>query len=211
VGAAAGAAAAGSLGSGTGGSLGGLGGTGTSAAATNGSAVLVAVQGNSYATVAVFDFGSQVADDEDVGRRMPWLSQRYPLGDTSPLTRFVIGQTEAVQQYLGGKDTRLGENNEKPAGDPWDEDLFQRRPPVLPPGQQDDERKDEGDAEAMLPGQERQPLAARAAAAGFWESCGEDPELLTPEVEALAVLLAGGLLARTALGLVPGERGPERD
>jgi hypothetical protein len=212
------AAASGSPGSATGGSLGGLGGT--TAPATNGSAVLVPIQGNSYATVAVFDFGAQPADEAGGGDRKPWLSLRYPLGDTSALTRFVIGQTEALQQYLGAKDERLRENNDSPSGDPWDEDLFHRRPPLLPPGGQKDERLEDGGPEAVLPGPEQRPLLEQAVAACFWERCGVGARLLPPVdevgpgvgIEALAVLLAGVLLVRTSAGGAPEEREiPERD
>ena len=55
-------------------------------------AALVAVEGNNYSTVAVLDFGSQQDDLSGDGRgRRPELSSRFPVGDTSPLTRFVIG------------------------------------------------------------------------------------------------------------------------
>jgi hypothetical protein len=215
------AAAAGSTGSATGGSLGGLGGTVT-AAATNGSAVLVPLQGNSYATVAVVDFGAQPAeDDAGGGDRKPWLSMKYPLGDTSALTRFVIGQMEALQQYLGAKDERLKENNDSPSGDPWDEDLFHRRPPLLPlPDRQSDERMEDGGPEAFLPGPEQGPLPEQAVAACFWERCVADARLLPSVdvvgrgvgIEALTVLLAGVLLVRTSAGDAPEDReSPERD
>ena len=32
---------------------------------------------------------------------MPWLSTLHPFGDTSPLTRFVIGLDEALRDYRG--------------------------------------------------------------------------------------------------------------
>jgi hypothetical protein len=77
---------------------------------------------------------------------------------------------------------------------------------------------EDGGPEAILPGQDRQPLPEQAVAAGFWERCGADPRLLRPVdedgrgvgVEAVAILLAGGLLARTALESIPGAEERER-
>lgn len=57
--------------------------------------------------VAVLDFGSQQDDESGDGRgRMPWLSIRYPIGDTSPLARFVIGLDEELIKR--GTDARCG-------------------------------------------------------------------------------------------------------
>ncbi len=36
---------------------------------------------------------------------MPWLSALHPFGDTSPLTRFVIGLDEALRDYRGSEET----------------------------------------------------------------------------------------------------------
>ena len=63
--------------------------------------------------------------------RMPWLSAEHPFGDTSPLTRFVIGLDEALRDYRGSEDVApaasLG-----PSRDPWNEDLFYRHLPAQP-------------------------------------------------------------------------------
>jgi hypothetical protein len=199
-------AASGSLGSAAGLSLGNLGSPTATSTVANGAAVLVPVQGNSYATVAVFDFGSQTADDSDSGGRMPWLSLRYALGDTSPLMRFVIGQLEALQRYLASRDARLNEDNEAPLRDPWNEDLFYRRPIVPRPpirDQEEDELRQPGDPEAFVP--DATPdlrQRDRTAPDCFWEKCADDPRLLPPAAGAsagpdladLAVVLAGVLL-----------------
>ena len=38
---------------------------------------------------------------------MPWLSAEHPVGDTSPLTRFVIGLDEALRDYRGSEEASL--------------------------------------------------------------------------------------------------------
>ena len=52
----------------------------------------------------ILDFG---AENDEVGsgeERMPWLSALHPFGDTSPLTRFVIGLDEALRDYRGSEE-----------------------------------------------------------------------------------------------------------
>ncbi len=109
----------------------------TSAAATS-AADLVAVQGNSYATVALLGLGSRV-DDEPAPARRPDLANRFPLGETTPLSRFMSGQVDALRQFRGSA------IDEAPAADPWHEDLFQR--PLLrtpaPLGPSPEETEDE--------------------------------------------------------------------
>jgi hypothetical protein len=62
---------------------------------------------------------------------MPWLSARHPIGDTSPLARFVIGLDEALKNYRDSDDVSLPRalNSSR---DPWSEDLFYRHPPGQP-------------------------------------------------------------------------------
>ena len=117
-------------------SSGGIGGT-----------VLVPVEGNTYLSVPILDFGS--ANDEEAAagaRRMPSLSGMYPFGDTSPLTRFVIGLDEALRGYRGDAEAPLSRGAGR-SSDPWNEDLFFPHllvpPTTIVPGQ--------GDPKAMGP------------------------------------------------------------
>ena len=51
---------------------------------------------------------SVAAEDDEVGageRRNSELSGKFNFGDTSPLTRFVIGLDEALQGYHGSDET----------------------------------------------------------------------------------------------------------
>jgi hypothetical protein len=85
--------------------------------------------------------------------RVPGLSTRHPFGDTSPLTRFVIGLDEALRDYRGADEPALPGNPGR-SRDPWNEDLFYRRLPVEPPvlRQENDEPKNGGSPRAMLVG-----------------------------------------------------------
>ncbi len=79
-------------------SLGSFSSLGNRSSSDVGATVLVAVEGNTYLSVPILDFGSSVDDEAGAGRaRMPGLSGMYPFGDTSPLTRFVIGLDEALR------------------------------------------------------------------------------------------------------------------
>jgi hypothetical protein len=94
--------------------------------------MLVSVEGNTYLSVPILDFGSE--RDQEIGSgeaRMPGLSAMYPLGNTSTLTRFVIGIDEALRNYQGAEEARR--LNVERSSDPWNEDLFYRRLPVKPP------------------------------------------------------------------------------
>jgi hypothetical protein len=144
------------------------------AAADAGRAVLVPLQGNTYATVAVLDFGSQAGDEAAPYGRRPELASRHAIGDPSSLTRFVTGRDEALRQYRGAPDDFV------PGVDPWHEDLFfptrPRRPPL-------------GDR------QENSPLEDDGSQA-LWREAERPPF----DAVALAVALAGTMLAcRTAL------------
>jgi hypothetical protein len=148
-------------------SLGSLSSPETGTETTASSASLVPIQGNTYATVAVLDFGSQSDDEAGNGAgRMPWLSIRYAIGDTSPLTRLLIGHEEAMQQYRATEVSRWREGDEVPFEDLWTEDLFQRfRPLRLPvPESKQDEPMDGDDPEAMLPALDRFLGAVEAGA-----------------------------------------------
>jgi hypothetical protein len=158
------------------------------------SAVLVPIQGNTYSTVAVLDFDAPV-DDQPAGTRMPWLSARHPLGDASPLGRFVTGHEEAVRHYRAAQDASRFDDGASLV-DPWDEDLFHRSSPVRrPPDEQrgGEPMGDETSRGGRLPDEE-------ASGAAFWDRCSDDPSLLasaTPDgatLACLAALLAGAVL-----------------
>jgi hypothetical protein len=109
-------------------SLGGFSSVGYGPTKDTSDAVLVSVEGNTYLSVPILDFGSERGEEAGTGeRRMPWLSSLHPIGDTSPLTRFVIGLDEALRGYRSSEES-LGRSS-----DPWDEDVFYRRLPAKPP------------------------------------------------------------------------------
>jgi hypothetical protein len=110
-------------------SLAGFSTTGSLVFTTTSSAALVSVEGNSYSTVAVLDFGSQQDDTSGDGRgRMPELSSRFPIGDTSPLAKFVIGLNGLIEDYRDeAKESELMDDEEDPEDDPWTTDLFFRQ------------------------------------------------------------------------------------
>jgi hypothetical protein len=91
-------------------------------------ALLVPIEGNAYLSVPILGFGHDDEEGREDGQgRMPWLSERYPLGDPSPRTRFLIGLDGALEQDRGVEDEGMG-----PAQDPWNEDLFSPRLPIPP-------------------------------------------------------------------------------
>jgi hypothetical protein len=75
------------LGSSTGLSLNGFSGSDSSSGAEDGGTVLVSVQGNKYATVPCSTSARGRRANPARSGRKPWLSSRFPVGDTSPLTR----------------------------------------------------------------------------------------------------------------------------
>jgi hypothetical protein len=121
----------------------------TSATNASNAADLVAVQGNTYATVALLGLASP-ASDEPAPARRPDLANRLPLGETTPLSRFVSGQADAVRQF------RSAAIDEPPPADPWRDDLFQRplsRTPVPEPpapGQEEELEDEPGDLSDAL-------------------------------------------------------------
>ena len=154
------------------------------------SAALVAVAGNSYSTVAVLDFGSQRDDDSGDGRgRMPWLSTRYPVGDTSPLGRFVIGLEDAIQGFRRDRnESRLSDDAEAPTNDPWHLDLFQQPRPARTPARNGNLKSPAADTpkppnKLDAPGSAPQQDAAdeQSAFDAFWQQCPDiDPLWLPP-------------------------------
>jgi FG-GAP-like repeat len=149
------------------------------AAGPSNAADLVAVQGNTYATVALLGLASQY-DDEVAPARRPDLANRFPIGDTSPLLRFLSGQADALRQFRGAA------NEEMPLDDPWREDLFQGplsapRPLLQSPAPQLPDREEVEDATDA-------PMAP-APSPDIGLNVGSDV------TEAIAVLLAGTLLA----------------
>jgi hypothetical protein len=92
---------------------------------------------------------------------MPWLSSRIPLGDTSPLTRFIIGHEEALQQYLALEEMGLPGRGD-PSSDPWNEDLFHLPQSFRSPiGNEDQVRLlENGGSGAMLPASDDQVFLA---------------------------------------------------
>jgi hypothetical protein len=90
---------------------------------------------------------------------MPWLSTLHPFGDTSSLTRLIIGLDEALRDYRGSEEAPLL-RSPGPSQDPWNEDLFYRHLPV-PPRVLDREKGDpveSGSPGAMLPDPHQDPL-----------------------------------------------------
>ncbi len=115
-------------------------------------AILVAVQGNSYVSVPVLDFGAEYGDDAgDAGGRMPALADKYPIGEKSSLMRLILGIEEALREYPGAGESNLS-RDALPQYDPWKEDLFAPRPPASLRGP----APDPGD-----PGKAGQPRAMR--------------------------------------------------
>jgi hypothetical protein len=98
----------------------------------NAAAVLVPVEGNTYLSVPILEFGTGAHEEEGRGEaRMPWLSSRFNFGDTSPLTRFVTGIDEAIEDYRRMDDAPPSKGAGA-ARDPWSEDLFRHHFPIVP-------------------------------------------------------------------------------
>ncbi len=168
-------------------------------------AVLVSVEGNTYLSVPILGFGSENGEEVDNGEgRMPWLSTLHPFGDTSPLTRFVIGLDEALRDYRGSEEASLL-RNPGPFNDPWSEDLFYRHLPVQPPvlGQENDDPTEGGSPEAMMPDSNQNPLQDDGGVyARFGDQRFEEPGVLpsSPAARIVAGFKAlAGLLAAIML------------
>jgi hypothetical protein len=182
-------------------SLGTFSSFGTGPARGTGEALLVSVEGNTYLSVPILGLGSE--DEEEAGRgegRRPELSTLHPFGDTSPITRFVIGIDEAVEDYHGSEEGPLLRHPDA-AQDPWNEDLFFRHLPVQPPlpGQAQDSPLEGGRPEAMLPDvRQKPPGNDRWTHAYFDDEYFDDLAVrpLSPTARIVARLMAlAGLLA----------------
>ena len=161
-----------------------------------GEALLVSVEGNTYLSVPILGFG---AENDEVGNgaeRMPWLSAEHPFGDTSPLTRFVMGLDEALRNYRGSEEVPPPRNFGS-SRDPWNEDLFYRHLPVQPlvPGPQQDDTVPDVHPNAMRPDL---PGDNRPADSHFGEKPIDDSRI-PPSSTALLIVtglkVVAGLLA----------------
>jgi hypothetical protein len=170
-------------------------------------AVLVSVEGNTYLSVPILGFGSEKAEEADKGAgRMPWLSTLHPFGDTSSLSRWIIGLDEALRDYRGSEEAPLL-RSPGPSQDPWNEDLFYRRLPVPPQvlGREKGDPTRGGSPGAMLPDPHQDPLRDdRGAPVRSGEEHGDEPGVVpsstaAPIAEGFKAL--AGLLA--ALWLLP--------
>jgi hypothetical protein len=133
-------------------SLGGFSSLKGGSSTGTGEALLVSVEGNTYLSVPILGFG---AENDEVGndeQRMPWLSAEHPFGDTSALTRFVMGLDEALRDYRGSEESPLPRNLGS-SHDPWSEDLFYRHLPAQPsvPGPEKDDTREGSHTHSMLP------------------------------------------------------------
>ncbi len=128
-------------------SLGGFSSLGNRSVGGSSSTILVPVEGNTYLSVPILDLNAGNEDEDAAGkRRMPGLSSKFSFGDTSPLTRFVIGLDEAIERFRGADQAPLL-NGPGALSDPWNEDLFHQHLPALPPAH----GTDGDDPHAMLP------------------------------------------------------------
>ena len=181
-------------------------------------ALLVSVEGNTYLSVPILGFGSEIGEEAETGEgHMPWLSDLYPFGETSALTRFVIGLDEALRDYRGSEEA-LPRRKPGPSNDPWNEDLFYRHLPVQPRvlGQGKDDSMEGPSPEAMRPDPHQDPRQDdRGAHARFGGERFNEPGVspLSPAarivagVKALAGLLAAMLLRPAMSGYVARDTG----
>ena len=176
-------------------------------------AVLSAVEGNTYFSVPVLDFGAE-GDDAGAGEgRMPWLATMHAIGDTSPLTRFVIGLDEAVRDYTGSR-TEPGLEGEVSSNDPWSEDLFHKHNPLPSSKVESDAAGSMGfaDPKGLRPSANVGPVqVVRRSRSQLIDECFEQSGLtlsspagrLAAGLQALAGALAAALLAPTVVGFGP--------
>jgi hypothetical protein len=185
-------------------SLGGFTSVGNGPTEETGAAMLVAVEGNTYLSVPILDFGSE--GDEEAGRvtgRAPRTSTVDLPGDRSPLNRLIMGLDDAERAYRGAKEDPAA-RGEGQSRDPWNEDLFylRRAMPRVPPIDIKS-NSTKGEEGAMLPEWRADPLLL-----GFWvdshlageEKIHEDTPLSTAATRVVAKLnAAAGMLAVTLL------------
>lgn len=183
-----------------------------SASRTTTGAVLSAVEGNTYFSVPVLEFGGE-GDEVGAGEaRMPWLATMHAIGDTSPLTRFVIGLDEAARAY-SGTTQEPGVESPGRAGDPWNEDLFFQHLPV-PPSTGGDANGDPMGANTHENGWPSAPERVRNLAeitrTQLIDRCMDDPPVcasspaarVAAHLEALAGTLAAALFTPAIAGLI---------
>ena len=187
-------------------SLGNFSSLGNRSTTGNGGTVLVAVEGNTYVSVPILDFGSAIEADEGAGKqRMPWLSRMHNFGDSSPLTKFVIGLDEALRAYRGADDP-TSSGGRGLLNDPWNEDLFHQHLRVIPPenGRAHDE------PHSMRPDGQLQPPVG----AGFQDPTGALPERpparKTPDEKTGFVALGGLIIACIRTWLTRGSPSRQR-
>jgi hypothetical protein len=185
-------------------SLGGFSSVGYGSTTETSDAVLVSVEGNTYLNVPILDFGSERGEDAGSGGgRMPWLSALHPFGDTSSLTRFVIGLDEALRSYSSSEEEPPG--NFGQSHDPWNEDLFYQHLPVRPQvlRQETNDSMKGGSPEAMLVDPPENPLDGdRALDARFRDQASGAPGVRASSHAARIVAgfkVASGLLAAMLL------------
>ena len=181
-------------------SLGGFSSLKNGSSTGTGEALLVSVEGNTYLSVPVLGFGAENDEVGDGEERMPWLAAEHPFGDTSPLTRFVMGLDEALRNYRGSEESPLSRSVGS-SRDPWNEDLFYRhlpaQPQVLAP--EKDGLKNGGDPSAMRPSPRQ---GRRAVHPPFGEKPSDEPRAtdLAPASWILTGLkVAAGLFATMVL------------
>jgi hypothetical protein len=192
-------------------SLGTFSSLGNGPAKGTGEAVLASVEGNTYMSVPILGFGSENEEEAEHSEgRMPWLSTLRPFGDTTPLTRFVIGLDDALHEYRGSEEVPMLRNSGS-SQDPWNEDLFFRHLPVLPQnlhGEKDSPMEGDG-PEAMLPDAHQirhhnDRGAPPRSDDGFFDELDFPPsshaDRIVARLEAMAGLLAALLLAPAARG-----------
>jgi hypothetical protein len=182
----------------TGLSLGTFSSLGNGPATGTGTAVLVSVEGNTYLSVPILGLGTESEAQAENGMgRMPWLSSLCPFGDTSAMTRFIIGLDEALREYRGFEEKSLL-RQAGPSHDPWNEDLFHQHLPVPPPVlyQEPDDATGGGNHGAMAPDRNQNRLP--------WDDRFEQPDVraVLPPARMIGGLKAlGGVLS--ILSLLP--------
>ncbi len=171
-------------------SLGGFSSLGNRSTLGNADTVLVPVEGNTYLSVPVLDFGFGTEGDDGNGQhRMPALSGKYNFGDTSAVTRFVIGLDEALRGYRGANDLTpsIGAGSLEQL---WNEDLFHHHLSVPPPAAEhadDDPQAAQPAPQPLLPG----------ARSGFEDAGAEKPA--DPQERRLRPGIGAGFMALTGL------------
>jgi FG-GAP-like repeat/Bacterial pre-peptidase C-terminal domain len=184
-------------------SLGGFTSLGNGATKETGEAALVAVEGNTYLSVPILDFGSE--NDEELARgqgRLPKMATPDALGDASPLNRFIMGLDDALLEYRRAKE-EPPRKGEEPSGDPWNEDLFYRRLPTpRPAGAQEKIVPMDGDGSSIPKGGELKAPVVESPARPGVDACFDEHELSLSSAAARVVARlngAAGLLAAMVL------------